>query len=763
MVQTLNGLISEVSRFYTILKNKYPESLISEERRNYLSEQIQKYGYLPFSYIKALKELSDAEVLFSLEQKLAKEGVLKEGEFDCSEISVLARNNVKNSNWIKREGHDIKLINLLALGDADKKEQKASFMDWLRQIVILPTGNLSNKVFNTTIYLTPFHPRAFGCAYIPQASCVDSLLEDKTILAETGLKADEQVKMFIALAQLAGHPVIYDILPQTGRYSKVVLTKPSCVRWFDVHALIKKINTALDNVWQASEHKVLSKDLLDKYTKEELNEGIEIYKKFLLGQRKFAITERAKEILKQIDNDMNLRKFKKALCQAMQEEKNQKLIQNKAKAVIQKCLNTTSEKITEDDIKNREEVELALIKNGLWPLPGGAWNSAGVPVFDKMAKNALYPMMKHYNYKNEDVTKSANLDCQSPFYFVFFENGKYNEEVIEFYINYVKNLVEKFNFDGIRVDHVNHVIDDLSEKDNEPISYRIPRLVLKKLNDELKTTSPYFASIAEYMLWDNFYKEYHEEMNFDVLWGNDIPAQSFKTPMVIDIDNYNLAQYNRSLKNEEALAVLKTYNNQDGEYQYIDRFPAQLGKEGALFKWFKYKFFPGGYYAQRPTMYVDGDESFSKGGIEATICNEVFLKRGEDEEFFAKFDAIDRFAKDNSIICYGEAHTLHHEDDGFVYWQIQNSNPESTIIAVANYKSPKEKVKKPDEETSEYVVGEPVLNKKIQLNEDCVFVSEYIFDGTDYVEQELEEKTSSMSFEQLAPAEFRFFRVGKKA
>ena len=42
MVQTLNGLISEVSRFYTILKNKYPESLISEERRKKKSEQIQK-------------------------------------------------------------------------------------------------------------------------------------------------------------------------------------------------------------------------------------------------------------------------------------------------------------------------------------------------------------------------------------------------------------------------------------------------------------------------------------------------------------------------------------------------------------------------------------------------------------------------------------------------------------------------------------------------------------------------------------------------
>ena len=32
------------------------------------------------------------------------------------------------------------------------------------------------------------------------------------------------------------------------------------------------------------------------------------------------------------------------------------------------------------------------------------------------------------------------------------------------------------------------------------------------------------------MLWDNYYKEYHQDMGFDVLWGNDIVSQSSKTP-----------------------------------------------------------------------------------------------------------------------------------------------------------------------------------------------------------------------------------------
>ena len=114
-------------------------------------------------------------------------------------------------------------------------------MDWLRQLLILPTGNKSNNIFGTTMYLIPFHPREFGCAYLPTASCVSPNLEDKSIFEKTGLNADEQVKMFIKMTQLAGHPVIYDILPQTGRFSKFVLANPQVARWYDITELQKQL------------------------------------------------------------------------------------------------------------------------------------------------------------------------------------------------------------------------------------------------------------------------------------------------------------------------------------------------------------------------------------------------------------------------------------------------------------------------------------------------------------------------------------------
>ena len=279
------------------------------------------------------------------------------------------------------------------------------------------------------------------------------------------------------------------------------------------------------------------------------------------------------------------------------------------------------------------------------------------------------------------------------------------------------------------------------------------------LNSAMKDKVPYFATLAEYMLWDNFYKEYHQDMNFDLLWGNDIVSQSYKTPDAIADDNLALANYNSSSKKSTPLSILKTYNNQDGEFEAIDRYPAQLGREGALFKWFKYKFLPGGKLAQRPVMYVDGDESFTNGGIEAAIGAEISMKREKDYDFFAKFDAIDRFVKNSALITDGEAHIIRQDDDGFAAWMIQKEGIKNSILVIANYNSPSEKFC----EDGNTVVkeGHEVFDKTIELSCDYSIVSEFRFDGTDYMEEKFVAATNSLSFGKIMPAEFKFFTVIK--
>ena len=93
--------------FYSKLREMYSFESISDERKEYLKSTMDKFGYLPYPQIKALEELTDAEVLWALESKWEKEGVFKDGKLEFSKASVLARNNVKDSSWLQKEGHDI--------------------------------------------------------------------------------------------------------------------------------------------------------------------------------------------------------------------------------------------------------------------------------------------------------------------------------------------------------------------------------------------------------------------------------------------------------------------------------------------------------------------------------------------------------------------------------------------------------------------------------------------------------------------------------
>lgn len=740
----------EINKIYSRLKSLYKFDEISSERKNYLSEQLKKYKYLPYPHIKALEELTPAEVIFALEFKWKNNGVFDGTNFSFQEKSVLARHGLKNADWIKKEGHDIKLINLAALGDGNKSNNSGKFIDWLKQLLILPAGNVEKGIFATTIYLIPFHPREFGCAYLPKSTEVSQKLKDSQLEASLELDAKTQVQIFITLAQLAGHPVIYDILPQTGRFAKIVLSNPQIARWFDVKTLIKKVENCTE---------LVAKELEKKYDKEDV-EIIKDISKQTLKSGAGDLSEEYQKIYDEFEKELD--SLKRTYSNEMLKKDSQIKIQKRVQEIVAKIQDEkTNKKLKEEDITKQAEIIQSLIEEGLWSAPGGAWCSSGVPSFDRMDESGGYPIFKHYDYKGKDVTEFANLDCQTPYYFAYLENGQYNKPVISFFIEYMKKLQNDYNFDGFRLDHVDHVVDELSQKKGLPISYRIPQQVVSELNSALKTKVPHFATLAEYMSMGEFLKEYHESMKFDVLWGNDIPAQAEKTPEKIVEDNQNLANYNTKDFKIENLSILKTYNNQDGEFRIIDQYPGQLGEEGAIFKWFKYKFLPGGKYAQRPVLYVDGDESFTKTGIEQTIGSEISLSREKNYKFFAKFDAINRFALSQELITEGEAQIIEQEDDGFVCWLISKEPLKTAFLIAANYQAPTEKVTVDDEygEHKEIVEGVEVFDKKVCLPGDYEIKSEFIFNGNDFVEKDFKE--SILKFERLLPSEFRIFLLNK--
>lgn len=742
-----------LNKIYDELKKAYPFDSIPELRKKYLSMHIQKYGYLTYSFQKAQEELTNEETLFALEEKWKQNNVFKNGKFSYrqNQISVLARHQEKNSDWFKKEGHNIKLLNLAALGNGNDSKETGKFFDWLKQLLILPSGNLENHIYNTTIYLIPFHPREFGCAYLPKSSEVSSKLKDEYIEEITGLDAKGQVQTFIEMAQLAGHPVIYDILPQTGRFSKFVLANPQVARWYDITELQKQLTAKVDEVAE-----FLSKD----HDQDDIQIAKDVYIQRMQGNSG-ELSPAFQELYNNFDGIMI--EHKKKFSNAMLEHSYQLKIQKRVREIVTRVheFKKDKQKLEEKDITKQIDTIQALMQEGLWPAPGGAWCSAGVPVYDGMSECGGYPVFKHFDYKGDDVTAFANLDCQTPYYFVNLENGRYNEDVVNLFIENMKKLQQDYNFDGFRVDHIDHIVDEVSEQNGRPISYRAPRYVLNKLNTIMKKKIPYFATLAEYMLWDNFYKEYHEDMKFDVLWGNDIISQFDKTPEKIMEDNQYLTNYNSKFKKGNMLSILKTYNNQDGEFHCIDQYPAQLGETGALYKWAKYKLLPGGKYAQRPMMYADGDESFTQGGLEYTIGEEVSMPRACNDNFFNKFDAIDRFVKNNNIITDGEAQIIVDDEDGFSAWLITKEPMKTAYLVVSNHKYPTEKVTKTaatGENYKEIVEGYAIFDKQIHIPGDYNLKSEYVLNEKDYEPQTVE-NTDTLHFEKLEPSEFKIFEL----
>ena len=639
-----------INEIYTKLSDYYGIEKIPTERKKYLQNIMIKHGYLNYPYFKALEELTPAEILYAMQFKWIDNHIFndKKFRFDDDKISVLARENIKNSDWIKKEGHDIKLINLAGLKDGNKTKDTGNFIDWMRQLLILPTGNIHNEIFNTTIYLIPFHPREFGCAYLPKSSEVSEKLFDQEIFDITGLDAKEQVKTFITFAQLAGHPVIYDILPQTGRFSKAVLANPEIARWYDIEELINLLKKKIDTV-------------CTEMIKENDADDIEVVKNLFIQNLNGSFGELSahyQKIYEDFDNRMN--SYKIEISNKMLEKNSQIKIHKKAREIVAETLNVKyGTKLSENDITKQIDIIQKLISKGIWPAPGGAWCSAGVPV---------------------------------------------------------------------RVDHIDHIVDKVSQKEGKPISYRAPKYVLNKLNTTLKNKIPYFGTLAEYMLWDDFLKEYHQDMNFDLLWGNDIVSQASKTPENIAEDNTHLSNYNTNLKSKQLLSILKTYNNQDGEFR------------------------------------VDGDESYTKCGIESVIGEEISMPRENNYEFFKKFDAIDRFVKRHNVITEGEAQIILQEEDGFASWMISKEPIKSAFLIIANYKYPTEKVTKTDENGNSYaeiVNGYAIENKTLQLPGEFKIKSEYVIEDDEFVRKKMKTTDNIITIDRLDPGEFRLFGIQK--
>ena len=344
-------------------------------------------------------------------------------------------------------------------------QETGSFLQGIKLLPILRTKGL---------HMAPFMDCNFGNVY-----CIDSLEMvyrqslDEDMLA-MGITADEQVRFFIDLAHMAGFVVGFDLEPHTSQFSRVVLQNPEMFRWVQ----------------------------LNKAKSATVPKGM-----------KTLLKEKHQEKIRQQVRDVVAKACKKAGLESLEDP-------NGDFEVIQK---THTEALT------------TLINNGIWTLPSHTWGGVGLPEFTKYNKKDNYPEFDYRNEEGEDHAEHA-FGMLTPFR--FYDNlpinklptekdpPVINEDVVEFFASIFPKVQDKYGFDYVRLDYVDHVFDSIMEGDEEknvekqrPISDRCIPSVLKRVIDKARSERPYTGAMAERMGMD---VTDYGSIGFDVMLGCDI-------------------------------------------------------------------------------------------------------------------------------------------------------------------------------------------------------------------------------------------------
>ena len=140
------------------------------------------------------------------------------------------------------------------------------------------------------------------------------------------------------------------------------------------------------------------------------------------------------------------------------------------------------------------------------------------------------------------------------------------------------------------------------------------------------------------------------------------------------------------------------------------------------------------------------------------------MKRNKDWAFYEKFNAINYFAQNSSVILNGKAQLVKQTKEGLAVWEIISN--EGNFLIVANYQNPTEKicVQNPDgTSTMQIVRGKTIEGNEIELG-NRVLVSFFEFDYDEmkkcqFVEKKLLNNIENMiTFHILKPAEFKVYR-----
>ena len=149
------------------------------------------------------------------------------------------------------------------------------------------------------------------------------------------------------------------------------------------------------------------------------------------------------------------------------EDEYQKQCQKEIEEIVLKCKGNN---------KSYDEINCIVANKGYFTVPPHTWNGVSVPEFKRFSNGIKRPVWEYKDRFSMDAGEHA-ISLHANFY--VHKNmkankvlkGSYprNEDFFEFYIEYIKENIEKYKFDYIRFDYVDHIFDNVKYDDKTEI------------------------------------------------------------------------------------------------------------------------------------------------------------------------------------------------------------------------------------------------------------------------------------------------------
>ncbi len=340
---------------------------------------------------------------------------------------------------------------------------------------VIPTMRVS------AIHLAPFFDHTLDNLYAVDSVRVvsDSVLD--AALRAGGIDGDTQIRLLVDAIHRLGWRVGFDLEPHTATFSRIALGHPSCFRWLRVAPPDAMPDFGATPTPRGHE------GLYGGVTQEEMS----------TPAAQAQLVEEVRALVTSTCAEFGLTEIED-LSQGVER--------------VRACHARLTDRL------------MAL---GYWTLPSHTWNGVGLPRFDFYNREKNYPEYEYLDVEGKDQAEHAfgmltpyRLFDALPVNAVPVTSPQPVAETIQFLDEIFPSVQERYGFDFVRLDYVDHVFDStLPGSVSLPVSDRLPPERLAGILARARRTRPSTGAMAERMGVD---LDDYASIGFNLLLGTDI-------------------------------------------------------------------------------------------------------------------------------------------------------------------------------------------------------------------------------------------------